>query len=485
MFDSAIDQLRYVYSVLANKPLRPAVLHRIGRDLGATLEEFGTPGDDVELLPGQHGGADAGVTAAMRSRSLRATARWAESTPYYRQVFADTGLRSAELGLDTWARLPVTPKQALKAMPAAFVSSRVNPVVQGRTTGTTGVPACVWFSREEHESIVAMSVIGATLQQGLRRHHVVAFAGCSRATMPVTVSMETTVRIGASYIQLGTVEPEVVLDALASPVGLRDKAPQVTHLTCATSVLAGLVQAAQDGGWHPDDFGLESITVGGEVLTAALRQRALRTLGALPSSGYLLTEALPYGAGLCRQGHLHFSGETAYVEFLDPRSHEPAAPGALATIVITPLYPYRRCTMLLRYVTGDLVRTLAGKPDCELAQLPATSDILGRYSGPASLVVLTRPLLEVLEMHAEIPLPCRYAIVGEERPVLHVWSRTDEPWLRAALLDEFIAHGVPIGDVRLYRVRADLPPTAPVRADLREHSFEASHLAPQLAEGVG
>jgi hypothetical protein len=302
--------------------------------------------------------------------------------------------------------------------------------------------------------------------------------------MPVTLSMETAIRIGASYIQLGTVEPEVVLDALANPVGLPGKAPQVTHLTCATSVLAGLVQAAQDDGWHPDDFGLESIDVGGEVLTAALRQRAQRTLGVLPRSSYALTEALPYGAGLCRQGHLHFSSETAHVEFLDPQSYEPAAPGELATIVITPLYPYRRCTMLLRYVTGDLVRPLLGKPDCELAQLPATSDILGRYTGPASLEILTRPLLEVLQTHAEIPLPCRYAIVGEDRPVLHVWSRADEPRLRTALLDEFAEQGVPICEVRLYCARADLPPTAPVRADLREHTFEAGHLAPQLTGGV-
>jgi hypothetical protein len=140
--------------------------------------------------------------------------------------------------------------------------------------------------------------------------------------------------------------------------------------------------------------------------------------------------------------------------------------------------------MLLRYVTGDLVRMPDRELDCELAHLPGSSDILGRYAGPASLRLLTRPLLEVLEGRPELPLPCRYALIEQPELVLHVWSSVDDPMLRAELHAELNRHGLPVADVRLYLDRAELPPTAPVRADLREHAFEAARMGQQLVGGA-
>ncbi|MGI8665929.1 MAG: phenylacetate--CoA ligase family protein [Jatrophihabitans sp.] len=474
VFDSAIDQLRYVTSVLLNRPASPTVLSRIARDMVMTMDEFGAPGEDAQLLPGQSGGVDPEVRRTMTSRNLRATARWAQTTSYYRQVFADTGLSGDRFDLANWTQIPVTPKAALKAMPAAFVSTRVNPAIQARTTGTTGAPAVIWFSRDEFETMAALSTLGATMQEELRREHVVAFAGCSRNTMALTLSMESATRIGAAFVQYGMVEPALVLDALANPVGLPGKLAQISHLICSSSYLAALVQLAEDEGWRPADFGLQSIDVGGEVLTAALGNRALAALGARPRSAYLMTEALPYGAALCQQGHLHFTSELAHVEFLDPQTYQPARPGELATIVITPLYPYRRCTMLLRYVTGDLVRLPVEQPSCELAQLPATSDILGRYTGPGSVRVLTRPLLEALERHPSIPLPARYTVTGEQQLSLHVLSRSDAEPLRRSILDSLTAAGVPITDVILHTGQDGMPAAMPVRADLRERTFEGT-----------
>ncbi|MFH9352153.1 hypothetical protein [Kitasatospora sp. NPDC017646] len=99
------------------------------------------------------------------------------------------------------------------------------------TTGTSGTPTAVWFSRAEVESAIALSTISAVLGLGLRPRHTVAYAGCSRATLPLVYAEESTTRAGAGFVQFGTVEPALALDRLAAPLGLPGKDPQVTHLT--------------------------------------------------------------------------------------------------------------------------------------------------------------------------------------------------------------------------------------------------------------
>ncbi|NED74032.1 phenylacetate--CoA ligase family protein, partial [Streptomyces sp. SID9944] len=417
MFGTALSQLRYGMSILLNRRIRPQDLERIARDLVATLGEFGAPGADSALLPGQAAGIDPEVRRTVTRRSLRATARTAaRHTAYYRRLFGDLGLDPDALDPDdgTWARVPVTPKQALRGLPGAFVSTAARPALMALTTGTSGTPTAVWYSRAELDTTLALSTISAVLGMGLRPHHTLAYAGCSRATLPLLNAEESTTRVGASFVQFGTLEPALALDRLAAPLGLPGKAPQITHLSTAASYLAALVHRAEHDGWRPADFGLESIGVGGEVLSRPLRERAEAVFGARVTTSYLMTETLPSGGTPCAQGHLHHTTEFGHLEVLDPRTWEPTPPGGTGVVVHTPYVPYRECTLLLRYATGDLVRLPAAAPDCELAHLPATSEILGRWSGPLSAAVTTRDLLDLVEAEPEVPLPARYALA--ERP---------------------------------------------------------------------
>ena len=90
-----------------------------------------------------------------------------------------------------------------------------------------------------------------------------------------------------------------------------------------------------------------------------------------------------------------------------------AAPGALGTLVITPYFPYRDCTPVFRYDTRDVARCL---PDtslrCELAGIPATSQILGKADHllrmPGGEVVTPRQLIEAIESLPAEPWPARY-----------------------------------------------------------------------------
>ncbi|RCG30672.1 phenylacetate--CoA ligase family protein [Sphaerisporangium album] len=473
MFASAVHQLRYAAGLMRGERMPVESLARIARDLVATVREFGEPGEDSALLPGQQGPIDPDVRRTVLTRALRRTARRAATrTAYYQAMFAGLGVRPHDLTLDSWTELPVTPKAALRGMPAAFVASGVDPALLALTTGTSGTPTHVWLSRREVDMMVALNTISAVLGQRLRPGHVVAYAGSSRGTIPVLCVSAAVMAVGATFVQLGTLAPEVALERLAAPLPLPGPARQITHLTANTSYLAALVSAAERGGWRPADFGLVSLQAGGEVLSDALRLRARRAFGVEPETGYVLTEGMPAGARLCSARHLHHSAEFAHVEVLDPVTYRPVAPGETGTVVLTPLLPYRECTLLLRYVTGDLVRTLAAPPTCELAAIPATSDILGRYGGPVSLEVPHRQVLEILDAEPDVALPARYALVEEPGgPVLHVLARHRSPRLLARLEDA-AALALPLGGIILHEDPATMPPTPPLRADLREHSFD-------------
>lgn len=476
MFATALSQLRYGAAVLLNRRVRPTDLERIARDLVATLAEFGEPGDDSALLPGQAGQVDPEVRRTVTRRSLRATAQAAaRHTAYYRRVFDELGLDPRRLDTDTWAQVPVTPKRALRGMPAAFVSAAAEPALMALTTGTSGTPTAVWYSRAELETTVALSTISAALALGLRPRHTMAYAGCSRATLALVNAEESATRAGASFVQFGTIEPSTAIDRLAAPLGLPGKAPQITHLTTSASYLAALVQEAERDGWQPADFGLESIGVGGEVLSDPLRARAEAAFGAQVSTSYLMTECLPSGGTPCSRGHLHHTSEFGHLEVLDPLTWEPTAPGTVGMIVHTPYVPYRECTLLLRYATGDLVRMPAGEPDCELAHLPATSAVLGRWTGPLSARVTTRDLLGVIEVEPDVPLPARHALSEEPDGgvLLHVLVRAlPAQALQDRLEERARTAGLALDGIVLHEDRAKMPPTTPLRSDLREHSFQ-------------
>jgi phenylacetate-CoA ligase len=154
--------------------------------------------------------------------------------------------------------------------------------------------------------------------------------------------------------------------------------------------------------------------VGGEVLTASLARAATQTFG-VPrvEDPYSMTEIVPVTGRPCSQGHMHHDLNVGLTELVDLDSGEPAAPGALGTLVITPYFPYRDCTPVFRYDTRDVARCLPDGPlRCELAAIPATSLILGKADHmlrlPGREVVTSRQLIEAIESLPAEPWPARY-----------------------------------------------------------------------------
>ena len=450
MFGTAVRQLGYAWSMMSGRRFRIRDVRALVDDTRATMEAFGSPGegsDDMLVA------ADPEIQEDLTKRRLRHTVKHAlAEVPYYRR-----------LGVDDFAAVPPTPKQALRGMPAAFVSDRARPAVLAHTTGTTGSPTLVWFSAYEVELMSSMAALALMLTGGLREEHLWANAISSRSIAQI-VAERAVPMTGAGFVHLGMIEPRVTLDRLATPLHVPGKRPLISHLNVTASYLAALVQEAERGGWSPRDFGLAEVWSGGEVLTDALRLRAEEALGAKVFDGYSMTEIAPVTGQVCADGHLHLPADQGLVEVLDPVTMEPAGPDAPGVLVITPFSAFRDTTLLLRYVTGDLVRTLAGPPTCAMAAIPATSRIQGRM---AAGELTTRDVLDLLQAEPALPLPTRYAV---EDGVLHVVSGKDDPALLGRLEDR--AAGLPLKGVALVETPDDLPAPCQVRADLIEHSFE-------------
>ncbi|MFP5282248.1 MAG: phenylacetate--CoA ligase family protein, partial [Actinomycetes bacterium] len=296
----------------------------------------------------------------------------------------------------------------------------------------------------------------------------------SRATASIHLTVATCRLVGAGCRVLGVVPPDEALDSLVD---------EATLMSASPSYLAELVNAAQRRGLGPTDFRLRRIDAGGEVLSTSLRRAAEEVFGARVNDSFGMTEVIPVTASTCSQGHLHHDLNTGAVELLDMTTGEPAAPGALSTVVITPYYPYRECMPVLRYDTRDVVRALPDAPlTCEIAGLPGTGPILGKadqllWLGPAE-VLSPRDLVEAVESLPARPWPARFDARRHEGRVRLTLPRGALTGLdHGAARQHFVDRGLeldlhPVEDERATALRR-------LRSDLHETTF----VAPPLPAG--
>lgn len=407
MFETGVRQLRVTFATVLGRPMPVRALQRLVTDALATLEEFGSPGDDVQhLLDGPY--ADPALRAQLQVRALRRTARrLAARSSFYRDRFAAAGVEPARLNLDSMGAVPVTTRADLAGHGPQMRCG--TPFLSSRTSGTTAAPLEVWLSRYELALWPALVALSMVLRGELRPDDHVQVSTNVRATAVMQADVELCRLVGAACTVVGLAEPEEGLDRLCGRSGV---APTV--LNTYPSYLGALVSAARDRGLGPDDFALRTVNVGGELMTAALADAARETLGVRRiNDTYGATELMPFGGRTCEEGHLHLDPNLGYVEVLDPSTREPAGPGELGTLIVTPYFPYRECQPVFRYDTRDLVRVpAAAQTTCELAAIPAVSKVLGKAKdlvhtsdGP----VTPREIAESLDAVVGVGSPVRFA----------------------------------------------------------------------------
>lgn len=470
MFDTGVRQFRLAMSMVWGRRLDPANIERLIEDAIRTIAEFGEPGDDVQdLTDGPLTDPEAQLHFA--NGGLRRTAkRLAKQSPFYSRRFAAAEVDAAKFGIEDLPKVPVTVKADLLRQQADFLCADVDRHLATRTTGTTGNPAEIWLSRYETTMWPALGALTGVLRDDLRTTDVMQVNISSRATASVQLDVASLRLAHCGARMLGLVPTDEALDSLTDGA--------VTLLSAVPSYLGELVVAARKRGLGPSDFTLRGISVGGEVLSPTLAAAAAETFGVAEVNDLFgMTEVLPVSGRTCSQGHLHYDINTGYVEFLDLDTGEPAAPGALATVVITPFFPYRECMPVFRYDTRDVVRRLPDEPlTCEVAGLPGVSKILGKADQllrTGSEVVTPRQLIEAIDALPSQPWPARFRAVLDDggKLVLTLPEYAIEGLGHVGAVAHFAARGL---DVDLGLVPdEEAQSLRPLRCDLRETTFVA------------
>ncbi|MEU2451627.1 AMP-binding protein [Streptomyces sp. NPDC012765] len=470
MLETGVRQVRVAMAMVFGRRLNVRAVERLVADALLTLEEFGSLGDDVdELADGPF--ADPDERRDLQNRALQRTVRrLAKHSPFYRERLA--GIDLDGLTAETLTRIPVTRKADLIARPADFLCS--TPYLATQTTGTTGRPVQIWLSRYEMELWPALIALSLVLRGDLGPGDRMQINLSSRATAAVQEDVEVCRLANASCHVVGQIPPEESVEHLLTPVG----GIRPTILTGNPSYLGQMVTAARRRGYGPDDFGLRAIYAGGEMLSRSLSDALRETFGAKTvGDAFGMTELLPVGGRTCGKRHLHIDPNMGYTEVLDLATGEPAGPGRLGELTVTPYFPYRECMPVLRYNTGDVVRTLDGEPDCELAAVPAVSHILGKAGTLHRTIeglVTPRDILEALDGTPGLPWPLRHrAEVGADGR-LHVEVASKEV-TEAEVAERLRAQDI---DARVTVLPVDDEEAArlfPLRCDLLEHTFTRSH----------
>jgi phenylacetate-CoA ligase len=469
VLDTGIRQFRMAMGIVWGRRLDPTNIERLVGDALATLAQFGEPGEDVGMLVDGPLTDPAARRQSATSNVRRTAKRLSVVSPFYARRFAAAGTDVGRLDPDGLGTIPVTVKRDLIERGRDFQATDVPAYLATRTTGTTGRPAEIWMSRYETRLWPAMGALAAVLRDDIRPDDVLQVNVSSRATAAVTLDIATCGLIGAGCRVLGVIPPDEALDGLGEG--------GVTLLSATPSYLGDMVTAARRRGLGPADFRLRRVDVGGEVLSPSLAAAARATFGVPEVNDHFgMTEILPVTGRSCEQGHLHHDINTGHVEYLDPDTGAPAAPGALATVVVTPYFPYRECMPVFRYDTRDLVQRLPDEPlTCSLSGLPATTKVLGKADQTVRMgerVVTPRELVEAVEALPSCPWPARFrAVVDGDRLRLTLPTAAVAGFGVAATVAHLADRGL---DVDLELVPdVDATRLRPLRCDLRESTFAA------------
>jgi phenylacetate-CoA ligase len=227
------------------------------------------------------------------------------------------------------------------------------------TSGTTGEPVAVGFTREDHE---ANSAVGGEAFRiaGVRPDDVVAhclnyalYAGGVADHMALEAS-------GATVVPVGTGQSRRLLE-LIPRLG-------ITAIFGTLSFPAYLAARARELGVEPRALGIRHIVTAGEpgAGLAAARAEIEEAWGASVVDTFGMSDVWSTMGGACEQGEgLHLTvGDHAVLELVDPDSGRPVPleDGASGEFVWTHLR--REASPLLRYRSADLGRVWTSPCAC-------------------------------------------------------------------------------------------------------------------------
>jgi phenylacetate-CoA ligase len=285
------------------------------------------------------------------------------------------------------------------------------------TSGTTGDPVAVGFTRRDHEANSAVG--GAAFRiAGVRPDDVVAhclnyalYAGGIADHMALEAS-------GATVVPVGTGQSRRLL-GLIPRLG-------ITGIFGTLSFPAYLAGRAREAGVDPSALGVRHIVTAGEpgAGLAAVRSEIERAWGATVADTFGMSDMWSTMGGACGEGeglHLTVDGH-ALLELVEPDSGTPVAleDGAGGELVWTHLR--REASPLLRYRSGDMGRVWTAP--CACGRTSPRIRIDGRRDDMLrvqAVNVYPQAITAILAADARLGRHCVVADGDPVTPPLHVY----------------------------------------------------------------
>lgn len=329
---------------------------------------------DIETMPRER-------MERLQLELLTDTLRRCVRVPHYRDGLARVGAAPEDVReLDDVARLPFIDKSVLRslqpwgvqAVPLAEIARLYT------TTGTTGLPCNIAFTRSDLHNIGELGARNLTAM-GVRDTDV-AWQCYGYGLWIGGSSLDRAYeRIGSTAFPAGPGRTSLAVERL------RDLG--VTVISCTPTFALLLVERARETGIDPvGDWNLRIGIFGGETMSRAALARLAEAMpaGFRAHNTYGTTElGGPFVAGTCEyaveQGTFHVWADHHLIEIIDPETGERITePGVRGELVVTSLQ--RQASPMLRWRTRDLTAWVEDSYDCPCGRRghPKISWISGR-----------------------------------------------------------------------------------------------------------
>jgi phenylacetate-CoA ligase len=307
-----------------------------------------------------------------QNQLLRAIAKAADRSVYYRQVFQAVGIRSEEIDLNTLSSLPYLEKDTLRRR-ATDLLTQVPP--RGTTvmhsSGTTGTPTDIYYTRDFH-----------TLELALQEARCKNWAGVSYKDRRVMFGVRKVCRFEQDHLPFWRLSP---VEDMAY-MSVYHLAPHympayIDFLNCfQPKVVMGYPSSLGTLARFVLDSGRElaparAVITSSETLTTSTREVLEAAWHCRVWDAYGAVEQCML-ATQCEYSNYHVSPDVGILEIVDGRGN-PCKPGEVGEVICTGLQ--NELQPLIRYRVGDATMWSSQQTCACGRQMPILESIQGRY----------------------------------------------------------------------------------------------------------
>jgi phenylacetate-CoA ligase len=290
--------------------------------------------------------------------------------PYYRDLFAQAGLRSADVRtLAELSRYPLLTKAVIRANTERLKADGARPLKRYNTGGSSGEPL-VFFMGKDRISHDVAAKWRATRWWGvdIGDRELVVWGS------PVELGTQDRVRALRDALLRSRLAPAFAMsEANLDKFVDRIRAQRPAMLFGYPSSLSLIAAHARKRGQRMNDLGIKVAFVTSERLYDHQRETIQRVFGCPVANGYGGRDA-GFIAHQCPAGGMHITAEDLIVEIIDERGHT-VPDGQVGEIVVSHLAT--RDFPFLRYRTGDFGALDSAACPCGRG-LPLLKELQGR-----------------------------------------------------------------------------------------------------------